>query len=93
MTPREILYFSARLRLKRSYRGRIKRVNKMIKQLDLENCADTMVGSTLEKGISGGEKRRTSIGIELLTNPPVIFLDEPTSGLDSHTAKKIIQLL
>lgn len=52
-----------------------------------------MVGSTLEKGISGGEKRRTSIGIELLTNPPVIFLDEPTSGLDSHTAKKIIQLL
>ena len=65
----------------------------MIKELGLMSCADTLVGSSIEKGISGGEKRRVSIGIELLTNPPVIFLDEPTSGLDSHTAKKIIQLV
>ena len=47
----------------------------MIDELDLSGCADTRVGTTLEKGISGGEKRRTSIGIELLTNPPVIYLD------------------
>lgn len=78
----------------------------MLEELELKNCADTLVGSTLVKGISGGEKRRVSIGIELLTDPPVIFLDgknpfflylnfqkEPTSGLDSHTAKNIIQLM
>ena len=47
----------------------------MIDELGLTTCANTLVGSTLEKGISGGEKRRVSIGIELLTNPPVIFLD------------------
>ena len=47
----------------------------MLEELELTNCADTLVGNTLEKGISGGEKRRVSIGIELLTDPPVIFLD------------------
>jgi len=85
--------FSAKLRLKGTQAERTDRVETMIRELELENCADTLVGSTLEKGISGGEKRRTSLGIELLTDPPVIYLDEPTSGLDSHTAKKIIQLM
>jgi ABC-type multidrug transport system ATPase subunit len=52
-----------------------------------------MIGGTYNKGISGGEKKRTSIGYELVTDPKCIMLDEPTSGLDSFTAFSIINLL
>jgi ABC-type multidrug transport system ATPase subunit len=45
------------------------------------------------KGISGGERKRTSIGVELITNPSLIYLDEPTTGLDSVTALQITKLL
>ena len=45
------------------------------------------------KGVSGGERKRTSIGVELITDPSLIFLDEPTTGLDSHTATQVMKLL
>ncbi|VDN39995.1 unnamed protein product [Dibothriocephalus latus] len=45
------------------------------------------------RGISGGERKRTNIGIELITEPCVIFLDEPTTGLDAHTAMVVMQIL
>jgi ABC-type multidrug transport system ATPase subunit len=69
------------------------RVEDMINMLSLQSCKDTLYGDDKIKGLSGGEKKRTSIGYELITNPKVLLLDEPTSGLDSATASKLIQLL
>jgi len=62
-------------------------------KLSLEKCQDTIVGSILKKTISGGERKRTSIAVELITDPSLILLDEPTSGLDSFNAVKICKLL
>jgi ABC-type multidrug transport system ATPase subunit len=94
-TPREAIYFSAKLRLPRDTpeRNLEKLVNKMIKELGLIHCADTYVGGALVKGISGGERKRTSVGVELVVKPAMVFLDEPTSGLDSFSAVQLCQVL
>ena len=65
----------------------------MIERLRLQSCADTLIGGQLKKGLSGGERKRTSIGYEMVTNPSLLLLDEPTSGLDSFTALSIVKLL
>ena len=54
---------------------------------------DTLIGSTMRKTISGGERKRTAIGVELITDPMLLLLDEPTSGLDSFKALQIVRLL
>ena len=46
----------------------------MLKELGLQHCADTFIGSALIKGISGGERKRTSVGVELVTKPAIVFL-------------------
>lgn len=94
-TPRQALWFSARLRLPKSTTNQQVRdlVDASIADLGLTACADTIIGGGLQKGISGGEKRRVSIGVELVSNPHIIFLDEPTSGLDSFAAKQVMGLL
>lgn len=94
-TVKESLLFSAKLRLSRSTsQEEINRlVDKIIHQLGLESAADTMIGGQFQKGISGGQKRRVSIGIELIASPSIIFLDEPTSGLDSFAAAQVMKLL
>jgi len=53
----------------------------------------SQVGTELIRGISGGQKKRTSIGMELIISPGIIFLDEPTTGLDAGTAVSVIRLL
>ena len=94
-TPREALEFSAALRLDRDVPDGMRRelVSDMLSSLALESVADTMVGSTLIRGISGGEMKRTTIGVELVTQPELLFLDEPTSGLDSNSAFNVIATL
>lgn len=63
----------------------------IIKYLNLERCADTIIGDNIKvRGISGGEKKRVNIGIELVSNPNLLFLDEPTTGLDSTTAFEVL---
>ncbi|KAL3922583.1 MAG: hypothetical protein SGILL_002124 [Bacillariaceae sp.] len=94
-TPRESIYFSAKLRLPRSTpeQNLQKLVKRMLQELGLENCADTYVGGALLKGISGGERKRCSVGVELVVRPAMVFLDEPTSGLDSFSAIQLCQVL
>jgi len=94
-TPREALTFSASLRLgvKKSEEGISEVVDAMLVALGLEKCADTQIGDSQSKGISGGERKRTAIGVELVTSPSLVFLDEPTSGLDAYAAYKCIELL
>ena len=68
-------------------------VNTLIARLGLKNCADTKIGGWMLKGLSGGERKRTSIGYEIIADPPLLLMDEPTSGLDSHTSLKIVSLM
>ena len=56
-------------------------VEDVIRELGLVKAANTYVGSAFVRGVSGGERKRTSIGIELIENPSVLYLDEPTTGL------------
>ena len=69
------------------------RVEEIIKELRLKKCENTKIGGPLLKGVSGGERKRTSIGVELITDPNLIFFDEPTTGLDSFTATSVMETL
>ncbi|CAF1007342.1 unnamed protein product [Didymodactylos carnosus] len=82
LTVRENLAFSANMRLPTSVNQQEKSriVARVIHELGLEKCADTYVGTDLNRGVSGGERKRTNIGMELVLSPSIIFLDEPTTG-------------
>lgn len=94
-TPREALLFSASMRLPQSdsMEKLILLTDKLLADLGLTECADVIIGNALIKGISGGQRKRTSVGVEVITDPLLLFLDEPTSGLDSHTASNLVILL
>ncbi|XP_040002494.1 broad substrate specificity ATP-binding cassette transporter ABCG2b [Xiphias gladius] len=96
LTVRENLLFSANLRLnpkQHSTKNKHSRVDAIIQDLGLTDCANTKIGTEFLRGVSGGERKRCSIGMELITSPSLLFLDEPTTGLDSNTANCIISLL
>jgi len=92
-TVRECMVFASRLRSKETNEEQDEEVDKLIKELGIWNVRNTSVGSWKRKTISGGERKRCSIGVELIINPSLIMLDEPTSGLDSWNALNIVKTL
>ncbi|XP_049456395.1 ATP-binding cassette sub-family G member 8 [Epinephelus fuscoguttatus] len=92
LTVRETLVFVAKLRLPAHFTQaeRDQRVDDVIAELRLRQCAHTRVGNDYVRGVSGGERRRVSIAVQLLWNPGILILDEPTSGLDSFTAHNLV---
>ena len=95
LTVRETLTYAAELRLPPpvTHAERSQIVEEVIQELSLKECADTKIGNNVHKGCSGGEKRRTSLGVQMLANPSVLFLDEVTTGLDATTAFQLIRTL
>ncbi|KAK7272511.1 hypothetical protein RJT34_29149 [Clitoria ternatea] len=95
LTVTETLVFTALLRLPNNItkEEKVEHAKSVIDQLGLIKCKDSIVGSPYLRGVSGGERKRVSIGQELLINPSLLFLDEPTSGLDSTTAQRIVSTL
>lgn len=98
LTVREAIFYSAQLQLPDTMAldEKKKRAEETIEEMGLADASDTRIGGWGVKGLSGGQKRRVSICIEILTRPKLLFLDEPTSGLDSaasyHVMSRIIRL-
>lgn len=94
LTVRETLRYAAYLRIHdKTNAEKEEAAENIIRLLRLEKCANTIIGNEDTRGLSGGEKRRVSIGVDIIHTPAVVFLDEPTSGLDSSTALSVVESL
>lgn len=76
-----------------SKRERITRIEALITAFGLQGQSNTLIGTPIRKGISGGQKRRVSVAAQLITSPKLLFLDEPTSGLDSAASFEVISFV
>lgn len=94
LTVFENLFYAARLCFGAHTKEEITElVDKTITQLGLSEIKNLKVGSPLDKTISGGQRKRVNIGLELLREPAILFVDEPTSGLSSRDSENIMDLL
>jgi len=94
-TVREALLFAARMRLPQTFTDSMIKVKvaRMMEDLAITHIANTRVGNPFEGGgISGGERKRLAIGMELIADPRLILLDEPTTGLDSFSAEVVMKV-
>jgi ABC-type multidrug transport system ATPase subunit len=69
------------------------RIESLLSAFGLQNQADTLIGTPIRKGVSGGQKRRVSVASQLMTSPKILFLDEPTSGLDSAASFEVMSFV
>ncbi|KAF5681111.1 ATP-binding protein [Fusarium heterosporum] len=92
LTVRETLEFSSRLASSRQ-KERLVRINNLLESFGLVEQANTIIGTPIRKGISGGQKRRVGVASQLITSPKLLFLDEPTSGLDSVASLEVVKYL
>jgi ABC-type multidrug transport system ATPase subunit len=95
LTVRENLWYSALLRMpgKSTQAEKQEIVDEALRDLHLERIANSIVGSVENRGVSGGERKRVNIGLELCADPRLLFLDEPTSGLDSTSSERVVKAL
>ena len=94
LTVYQNLYYSAKLCFSDYTEEQIdEAVNKVLEDLDLKATADLVVGNPLNKTISGGQRKRLNIALELIREPLVMFVDEPTSGLSSMDSEMVMDLL
>lgn len=95
LTVHETLSYAAQLRQPAhlSYEEKMCRVDEVINALNLNKARHSIIGGPGLRGVSGGERKRVNIGVQLLSNPSAIFLDEPTSGLDTSTAFSLVRTL
>jgi ABC-type multidrug transport system ATPase subunit len=95
LTVHQALRYAARLRLPRDFSRReiLQRVAQVIKQLGLEGTENTRIGDQQRRGISGGQRKRVNVALELMSDPTTLILDEPTSGLSSADAASMLELL
>ncbi|KAH6823194.1 ABC-2 type transporter family protein [Perilla frutescens var. hirtella] len=95
LTVIETLTYAALLKLPSSLtrREKAEQAEMIMAELGLTRCRNNVIGGPLLRGVSGGERKRVSIGQEMLVNPSLLLVDEPTSGLDSTTAQRIVATL
>ncbi|KAG7051846.1 ABC transporter [Colletotrichum scovillei] len=95
LTVRETLLFTSRLSSTSSLPAseRLARIDGLLNAFGLNEQANTIIGTPIRKGISGGQKRRVGVASQLITSPKIMFLDEPTSGLDSAASFEVISYL